>query len=86
MHELLEYLINESNYKYTEFRLVVQDGGHCYVHVIGRNGTTLDFALPLIINEIPDDVKEQINREIDEFEKKRVRQPSNPPFIGFGVG
>lgn len=44
--DLIEYLIKESNYEYTEFRLVVRDDGHCYIHVYDRSSETYDFDLP----------------------------------------
>ena len=43
---LIDYLISESQFKHTEFRLVVQDGGEdCYIHVMNRDSETLDFSL-----------------------------------------
>lgn len=39
-------LINNSNFIHTEFRLVVNDNGHCYSHVLDRNSETYDFDLP----------------------------------------
>jgi hypothetical protein len=45
MKELLEYLKKESNGQHTEFRLVVWENGHSYIHVTGRDSTTLTFEL-----------------------------------------
>jgi len=55
----IEYLINESDYKYTEIRLVVQPGGHCYSHVPGRSSETFDFDLP---NEVQYKRAKKINK------------------------
>lgn len=44
--KLVDFLIKESNYKFTEFRLVVKDDGSCYAHVMNRDSTTVDFNLP----------------------------------------
>jgi hypothetical protein len=49
--KFIDFLIKESNYKFTEFRLVVRDNGTCYSHVMNRDSTTVDFKLP-IINKI----------------------------------
>lgn len=43
--KLIDYLIRESEFKNTEFRLVVQDGGDCYIHVMNRDSETFDFSL-----------------------------------------
>jgi hypothetical protein len=44
--KLIDFLIKESNYKFTEFRLVVRDDGECYAHVMNRDSATVDFKLP----------------------------------------
>ena len=44
--KLIDFLIKESNYNHTEFRLVVQDDGNCYAHVQDRDSTTINFKLP----------------------------------------
>lgn len=44
--DFIDFLINNSNFIHTEFRLVVNDNGHCYSHVLDRNSETYDFDLP----------------------------------------
>ena len=44
--KLVDFLIRESNYKHTEFRIVVREGGDCYGHVMDRDSSTVDFKLP----------------------------------------
>lgn len=48
--KLIEYLNKESDNgeKHTEFRLVAGylPGKKCYIHVHGRDSTSLDFELP----------------------------------------
>ncbi len=70
---LIDYLTKESQLKYTEFRLVVRDGGdvsygeNCYIHVMDRNSETFVFSLkPTIkeerqykLNEIEENIRDQ---------------------------
>ena len=44
--KLIDFLVKESEYKHTEFRLVVQANGDCYAHVMNRDSTTINFKLP----------------------------------------
>lgn len=50
--QLIDYLSGESNGEYTEFRLVVQENGTAYIHVLGRDSATLNFSLQRPINLI----------------------------------
>lgn len=73
MNELIEYLQRESEYKYTEFRLVVNDNGHCLIHVMNRDSETFDFDLPLRTSRgnLPVDLDSQIRKNIDDFEENK---------------
>ena len=42
---LFDFLQEESNKQYTEFRLVIQEHGAAYIHVLGRDSETLNFNL-----------------------------------------
>lgn len=43
--ELFDYLRKEAKDQHTEFRLVVQSNGDCYIHVLGKDSATFDFKL-----------------------------------------
>lgn len=39
------YLDSENARGITEFRLVVNDSGKCYIHPLGKDGKTYDFEI-----------------------------------------
>lgn len=52
--KIIDYLRRESSNKFTEFRLVVQEDGSAYMHVMNRDSETIDFNInynPLTLNK-----------------------------------
>ena len=43
---LIDFLIKESNAEHTEFRLIINENGGGYCHVLNRDSTIIVFKLP----------------------------------------
>lgn len=70
---LIDYLIRESQIKYTEFRIVVREDGSCYIHVSGRGSETFDFSLIKPIKEERQDKLNEIEENIrDQYWRDKI--------------